>query len=167
MQVDKRLSFILCYLLGLPLKVQAADWWLVAWEEKSTGDAIAYVDKSGIAKLDATGTLSAWSWTIYRADQTTEFGTYKSEKHKLVVDCTRQIVGVARSSFYSAFGSVVRQEKFDAPTLEPAGSGTPREAAMRFICAQGKPAANSLPIYDPSKDAEQRFWLRSRQSGRP
>ena len=127
---------------------------------------MVYIDKSSMEKLSQSSKISAWVWTIFRNDQASEFGNYRSDKHRLTIDCEKQEAGVDTGSLYSAYGKLIQQYRRPAPEMAPIGPATLRETIAKFFCTGGKQPARTLPVYDPNRDAEQRFLLRERE-GKP
>jgi hypothetical protein len=152
------LSFYVC-------SASAADWWFVAWEHQGEGDAIAYVDKSRLERINRGSRLNAWTAIVFREDRNGEFGKFRSERSKLIVDCETLQSGAKRRTLYSAYGASVHDSQQSEPVMETPLPDSLALAIVKFVCSDGKQSSTSLPVYDPNKDAEQRFWLRSRQNG--
>jgi hypothetical protein len=155
-------AILLMTFFGYP--AWAADWWLVAWDNHGEGDAIAYVDKSRIERINRGSRVNAWAWTVFREDQNAEFGKFRSEKSHLLVDCEKLQLGPDRSTLYSAYGGVVHEIRQSEPSMEVIAPASLRGAIATFICSEGKQSLLALPVYEPTKDAEQRFWLKGRQN---
>lgn len=142
----------------------AADWWFVPGDEKLQSEVYVYVDKSSMERTGTGNRVKAWSWTLYRSDQISEFGAYRSDKVHLLVDCENKQAAADAGFLYSVSGRAIHQ--FYRSTQEPIAvpPQSPRASAIEFICSGGKQPFLSIPVYDPNRDAEQRIWLRERQA---
>ena len=140
-----------------PGEASAADWWFVRAEQEQDRSAALYVEKSSMLRASGTGLVTTLVWIIHRYDQNAGFGSYRSGKIRLTVDCERQEYGSASGRYYSAFGSQVHQYRQPAATMAPIPAKSLEEVAAVFMCSDGKRPLRSLPVYDPTRDAEQRF----------
>lgn len=125
--------------------------------------AIVYIDKSSMQRISRSSRVAGWVWTIYRTDQTSEFGAFRSEKHRTTVDCEKKEVGSERGDLYSAYGALVHRYKEPAPQMGPITPESMDETVATFMCSDGKQPPRSIPVYDPTKDVEQRFLQNDRE----
>jgi hypothetical protein len=152
------------FLLTLAMPAQAADWWFVSWERQVNLDAILYVDKSSLERQGAQGKLAARAWVIHRADQAGPEGSFRSEKLRVSMDCEHQELLMGKTDRYSGYGALLRPAPGAA--ANPATMTPPSllETLKTFICTGGKQPFRIIPVYDPAKDSEQRFWLKDQES---
>jgi hypothetical protein len=141
----------------------AADWWMLPLDGKSDGEKIAYVDKSSLQRQKGGRRAGAWIWTQYRDDQNAAEGSYRGLKQHLLVDCAQKTAGADAETRLSAYGETVSRVNRPDPALAPVPPDSALETISGFICTGGKQPFKSIPVYDPGKDAEQRFWLKERE----
>lgn len=151
-------------LVGFVSQASAADWWFVPGESDQDHAAIVYVDKASMHRERGTGTVTTWVWTIYRTEQISELGNYRSAKSRVTLECEKKEFGSDSVSFYSAFGGVVHQYRNPKPDMAPIQPKSIDEIMATFMCSDGKMPSRSLPVYDPTRDVEQRFLQYDRDS---
>ncbi len=149
--------FPLACLMVISENSAAADWWFVPAELDQDRSAAIYVEKSSMLRARGTGTVTARVWKIYRSDQTADFGTYRSGKIRVTLDCEKKEAGSDSGIYYSAFGGAVHQYRNPQPEMLPIELKSLQEIMGTFMCSDGKKPPRALPVYDPSRDAEQRF----------
>lgn len=152
-------------LLSLASPAFAADWWFVPQE--ASPDELVYVDKSSLERPGRGNRTTAWAWTVYQADRPSEKGGYRSEKRHWIVDCEHSQAAADATTRYSAFGGLVSQTRQPVGALAQLQPGSVDEAVSKFMCSAGKQPNLSIPVYDPVKDSEQRFWLKERENAAP
>lgn len=135
----------------------AADWWFVPAEVDQDRTAAVYVEKSSMLRPRGKGTVAARVWKIFRTEQNAEFGSYRSGKIRVILDCERREAGSDSGTYYSAFGGAVHQYRNPQPDMLPIAPKSLQEIMGTFMCSDGKKPTRALPVYDPSRDAEQRF----------
>ncbi|HUL13153.1 MAG TPA: surface-adhesin E family protein [Methylococcaceae bacterium] len=150
-------------ILGSASEALAADWWFVPWDRPGESEEIVYVDKSSLERIGRSGRITAWVWTVYRSDQSAESGSYRSHKHRLIVDCDKKEAGADIGFLYSAYGGLIQQYRKSAPEMEPVVPESIRETVVLFVCSGGKQPPRVIPVYDPSRDFESRFAQRDRE----
>lgn len=150
-------------LIAAPLGAQAADWWFIADVGESTSEYIVYVDKSSIERMSGSSVQTAWMLTVFHDDQPFDPSPYRSEKLRLRVDCGKRLAGAESRTLYSAFRELVHQERHADPQLAPMFEQSPAMTAFTFICSGGRQPARIIPVYEPYKDAEQRFWMKDKE----
>lgn len=161
-------ALVLTAALGVSHGACAADWWFVPADPDQDRSAVVYVERSSMLRVRGTGTVTAQVWSIHRADQEADFGSYRSGKIRLTVDCEKREYGPNSGTFYSSFGGVVHQFRNLAPDRSPIQPQSLQDVAASFMCSDGKHPTRSLPVYDPNRDAEQRFLQYERdQKSRP
>lgn len=143
----------------------AADWWFVPAGQTSAGDAMVYVDKASMRRTRGTGIVNASVWIFHRREQTSEFGSYRSERSRMTLNCESREAGSDSGSLLSAFGGVIHRYKLEAPALAPIAPESPGESLATFMCSDGKQPPRSLPVFDPGRDVEQRFLQLDRERG--
>lgn len=110
-----------------------------------------------------TGNVTTQVWTIFRSDRTADFGTYHSEKLKVTLDCEKMQFGSGAGTYYSAFGGIVHQFRAAEFPLMPVPPKSLQDIMATFLCSDGKKPSRALPVYDPSRDAEQRLLQYDRE----
>jgi hypothetical protein len=155
---------VIFVLVGAARGAWAADWWYVQ-QPKGQNESLIYIDKSSMERVSQTARVTAWVWTVFRKDQSSEMGDYRSAKYRLIVDCETKEAGAAAGTLYSSYGKVKHQFREPSPDMEPIAPGTAQETAATFFCSGGKQPDRSIPVYDPSRDFEQRFLQRERETG--
>lgn len=123
-----------------------------------------YVDRSSMERVGRSGRTTAWVWEIFRSDQVSSSGAYRSHKYRLIIDCEKDTAGSDTGNFYSAYGKLIQQDRVGEPNMAPVVPGTALETAAQFFCSGGKRPPRSLPVYDPNRDSEHRFHLREREA---
>jgi hypothetical protein len=142
----------------------AADWWFVPTTPPLRGQTLVYVDKSSLQRSSKSSRVTARIWIIHRTDQTSEFGAYRSEKHLANVECEQKSYAADKRALYTAFGGLVHREAESPAAMSSIEPDSPAAAAGTFLCSDGKQPPRSIPVYDPSKDVEQRFLQSDRES---
>jgi len=150
-------------LSSAPALAQASDWWFIADVGEAAAEYIVYVDKSSIERVSRSSAMTAWMLTVYHDDQVSEGAAYRSEKLRLRIDCGKELAGVENRARYSAYKETVSQSRKAEPELTAIPPQSPLQTAVGFICSGGRQPARTIPVYDPNKDAEQRFWLKDKE----
>lgn len=161
-----RLLWVLSVGIGLSAaasRADAGDWWFIADVGEAASEYIVYVDKSSIERLSRSSVMTGWMLTVFHEDQTFDASPYRSEKQRLRVDCGKGLAGVENRTLYSAYRETVHQARDADPELVPIAAQSPMQTAVTFICSGGRQPARTIPVYDPNKDAEQRFWLKDKE----
>lgn len=140
----------------------AADWWMIPPNGKSDGEQIAYVDKSSLQRQKGGNGASASIWLQFREDRTSAEGSYRALKQRLRVDCAQKTAGIDAETRISSYGETIARIDRPDPALTPVAPDSGLGAILEFVCTGGKRPFKTLPVYDPGKDAEQRFWLLER-----
>jgi len=152
-----QLSLPFACLMALSGQAAAADWWFVPAEPDQDRSAAVYVEKSSMLRIRGTGRVTARVWKFYRTDQTADFGAYRSGKIRVTLDCEKKEAGSDSGTYYSAFGGAVHQYRNPQPEVAPIEPKSLQDIMATFMCSDGKKPPRALPVYDPSRDAEQRF----------
>lgn len=152
-----RTSLTLAGMMGFSADLAAADWWFVPAELDQDRSAVVYVEKSSMLRVRGTGKVMTQVWMIHRTDQSADFGAYRSGKNRVILDCENNEFGSNSGTFYSAFGGVAHQYRNPEPEMAPVQPRSLQDIMARFMCSDGKVPLRSLPVYDPNRDAEQRF----------
>jgi hypothetical protein len=157
MHHSSRFLLILLMLSAVSHEARATDWWFVPGGHNATGDAMVYVDKSSMRRTRGTGVVTASVWVIFRTEQPSEFGAYRSDKSRMTLDCEKREAGADAGSLLSSFGGVVHRYKRPAPPMAAFLPDSPTDVMAIFMCSDGKQPQRSLPVYDPGRDVDQRF----------
>ncbi|WP_139556043.1 surface-adhesin E family protein [Methylotetracoccus oryzae] len=157
------------FVLGLGITTAreaiATDWWLVPAGPDGPGDAMVYVDKSSMRRTRGTGIVNATTWIFHRQEQASEFGSYRSERARMTLNCETREAGADSGSLLNAFGGVVHRYKSDTAPMKPIDGRSTDAVMATFMCSDGKQPPRSLPVYDPARDVDQRFLQLDRERG--
>lgn len=142
----------------------AAEWWFVPPPATWRGQALTYVDKSSMQRRSRSSLVTARVWIVHRADQTSEHGNYRSEKHSASVECGSKSYGASRIELLDAFGGRVYRQADEPPGMKAIEAGSLQDTLSQFLCSEGKRPPRSFPVYDPARDVEPRFLQGDRES---
>jgi hypothetical protein len=165
MKSCRAVLFLLCLGLITAREAAATDWWLVPAGPNGSGDAMVYVDKSSMRRTRGTGIVNATVWIFHRREQVSEFGSYRSERARMTLNCETREAGSDSGSLLSAFGGQVHRYKTDTAPLAPIAAESTGAVMATFMCSDGKQPPRSLPVFDPARDVDQRFLQLDRERG--